>query len=91
MTDRDPKNFVNSPTGVALGANDCSEIETNLRQKRKPNIILLIADDLGYGDLGCYGQKYIKTPHLNRMAAEGMRFTDRRCVCTSGLPHSVLR
>jgi arylsulfatase A-like enzyme len=37
---------------------------------------LFLADDLGYGDLGCYGQKFIKTPHLDRMVAEGMRFTD---------------
>jgi arylsulfatase A len=34
-----------------------------------------MADDLGYGDLGCYGQKVIRTPHLDRMAREGMRFT----------------
>jgi len=42
----------------------------------KPNIIFVMADDLGYGDLGCYGQKHIRTPNLDAMAAEGMRFTD---------------
>jgi len=44
--------------------------------KDKPNIIFIMADDLGYGDLGCYGQKEIKTPNIDRLAAEGMRFTD---------------
>lgn len=43
--------------------------------RRKPNIVFILADDLGYGDLGCYGQKKIKTPNLDRMAAQGMRFT----------------
>lgn len=41
----------------------------------RPNIVWIMADDLGYGDLGCYGQKVIKTPNLDRMAREGMRFT----------------
>jgi len=42
---------------------------------RKPNIIYIYADDLGYGEIGVYGQKKIKTPHLDRLAAEGIRFT----------------
>ena len=41
----------------------------------KPNIIFILCDDMGYGDLGCYGQKYIQTPNIDRMAQEGMRFT----------------
>lgn len=45
-------------------------------EPRKPNIILIVADDLGYGDLGVYGQQEIRTPNLDRMASEGMRFTD---------------
>ena len=42
--------------------------------KRKPNIIFIMADDLGYAELGCYGQKKIKTPHIDQLAAEGMKF-----------------
>ena len=45
------------------------------RKQQKPNIIYIMCDDMGYGDLGCYGQQYILTPNIDRMAKEGMRFT----------------
>ncbi len=61
----------------------------------RPNIIFVLADDLGYGELGCYGQKTIKTPRIDRMAEEGLRFTQfyagstvcapSRCVLMTGL------
>lgn len=46
-----------------------------VKPSRLPNIVYLLADDLGYAELGCYGQKWINTPNLDRMAREGMRFT----------------
>lgn len=50
--------------------------ETRAAEKQpKPNIIFILCDDMGYGDLGCYGQKYIRTPNLDSMAQDGMRFT----------------
>ncbi len=56
-----------------------------------PNIIFIMADDLGYGDLGCYGQKIIKSPRLDQMAAEGMRFTQFYAGCPVCAPsRSVL-
>jgi len=69
----------------------------------KPNIIYILADDLGYGDLGCYGQENIKTPFLDQMAEEGMRFTDHyagstvcapsRCALMTGrhMGHAYIR
>jgi arylsulfatase A-like enzyme len=66
-----------------------------LAAANKPNIIFILADDLGYGDVGCYGQKRIKTPNIDRMASEGLRFTQAyagatvcapsRCVLMTGL------
>ncbi|NUN03496.1 MAG: sulfatase-like hydrolase/transferase, partial [Bryobacteraceae bacterium] len=69
----------------------------------KPNIIFLLADDLGYGDLSCYGQKRFSTPNLDRVAAEGTRFTQAyagstvcapsRCCLMTGLHsgHATVR
>jgi len=45
-------------------------------EARRPNILFIVLDDLGYGDFGCYGQKHIRTPHTDRIATEGTRFTD---------------
>ena len=70
---------------------------------RRPNIILIVADDLGYGDLGCYGQKMIQTTNLDKLAAEGLRFTSfyagstvcapSRCSLMTGLHsgHGLIR
>ncbi len=52
----------------------------------KPNIIFILSDDLAQGDLGCYGQKLIKTPNLDRMAAEGTRYTQAYCGTTVCAP-----
>src|SRR5687767_11139803 len=64
---------------LALAASAAERTRVNpLAEKlkpQKPSIIFILADDLGYGDLGCYGQKKIKTPNIDRLAAEGMRFT----------------
>ena len=43
---------------------------------QKPNIIFILVDDLGYGDIGCFGQKKIQTPHIDRLASQGIRFTE---------------
>ncbi len=48
----------------------------NAGMNKKPNIIIIFVDDMGYGDLGCFGSKKNRTPHIDRMASEGMKFTD---------------
>ncbi|MDP3914589.1 MAG: arylsulfatase [Bacteroidota bacterium] len=68
------KLFLASIAGSGLIA--MSSCTQKKQEVRKPNIIYIMADDLGYADLGCYGVQRIKTPNLDRMAAEGIRFTN---------------
>ena len=68
---------------------------------QRPNLVFILADDLGYAELGCYGQRVIKTPCLDRMAGEGIRFTHfyagatvcapSRSVLMTGLHHGHTR
>lgn len=82
---------------------DTIQTATSAEGKKKPNIVYILADDLGYAEVGCYGQEKIQTPHIDKLAAEGMRFTQHysgnpvcapsRCTLMTGLHtgHSQVR
>lgn len=86
-----------------LGLQANSEAQQVSKDGTLPNIVFILADDLGYGELGCYGQEKIKTPHIDRLAREGMRLTQHysgasvcapaRCVLMTGrqLPRAEIR
>jgi arylsulfatase A len=100
ITDRDPRtapwHFFRRTRLLAwcLVFLGCLLASWGVGAERAPNIIFILADDLGYGDIGAFGQRKIRTPHLDRMAAEGMRFTQHyagnavcapsRCVLLTG-------
>lgn len=71
-------------TVVALIAFVAAGFTTNAAEK--PNIIVIMADDLGYGDVGCYGAKRVKTPYIDQLAAEGLRFTSGYCSASTCTP-----
>ena len=58
----------------------------------RPNVIVILADDLGYGDLGCYGAKNVETPNVDRLASRGVRFTDMYAIAATSTPsrYSIL-
>ena len=55
-------------------------------QQAPPNVVVILADDLGYGDLGCYGARNVETPHVDRLATEGIRFTQAHAVAATSTP-----
>ncbi len=89
--------------GLALLAPLSSFAEENGANKKKPNIIYILADDLGISELGCYGQQLIETPNIDRLSQEGMTFSNHysgtavsapsRCVLFTGLHtgHAYIR
>ena len=73
------RTLVTSFTGliaVSLGA----------QNDRRPNVIVILADDLGYGDVSCYGSKTIKTPNIDRLANDGIRFTNGYATSATSTP-----
>lgn len=71
------------PLACFLAASPAAAAEANPQQ---PNIVFIMVDDMGYGDLSCYGQQTYQTPNLDRMAAEGIRFTEAYSGCTVCAP-----
>ncbi|MCM2373450.1 sulfatase family protein [Aporhodopirellula aestuarii] len=72
--------------GTTIGAAFATDVSGDPRAEM-PNVVVILADDLGYGDLGCYNpESQIPTPNLDRMAAEGMRFSDAHSPCTVCTP-----
>lgn len=77
------KAFLSSAAAATIGLSPLGRLLARSHPPvRRPNVILIVADDLGYAELGCYGQRYIRTPRIDAVAGEGVRFTQ----CYSGSP-----
>ena len=76
------KNVMPCAVAAMLGNHAADAAET---REQRPNVILIYADDLGYGDLECYGAKNVSTPNVNRLAGDGIRFTSCRYKYTVAL------
>lgn len=85
----DRRQFLKSlgASAVCVSFVGCSSVISEKKNSNpKPNIVFIMADDLGYQELGCYGQKKIKTPNIDKLAAEGMKFTDFYSACAVCAP-----
>lgn len=76
----------------AMTAEAKSVRDKKISNREHPNVIIILADDLGYGDLECYGAKNVQTPHVNRLAAQGIRFTNSHAIAATSTPsrYSIL-
>lgn len=70
----------------ALTAEARTPKENKVTNREQPNVIIILADDLGYGDLECYGAKNVQTPNVNRLAGEGIRFTNAHTIAATSTP-----
>lgn len=77
--------FISAGSALLASVSGC-KAATPVQKEKPLNVIYILADDLGYGDIGCYGQEKIKTPHIDRMAQEGMLFTQHYAGCTVSAP-----
>lgn len=66
---------MNIKTFVAIGCVAAYSLSSCTKKQQPPNVVIIMCDDMGYGDLGCYGQRLINTPNIDEMARHGMRFT----------------
>lgn len=71
--------------GIAAGA-ETPKKNKKVQEQEKPNVVIIYADDLGYGDLECYGAEGVKTPNVNKLASEGIRFTNMHAVAATSTP-----
>ncbi len=72
--------------GLGIGGILAATVSCSTKKQTPPNILLIYADDLGYGDVSCYGAFRISTPHVDRLAAEGLRFTNAHCSSATCTP-----
>ncbi|MED5284845.1 MAG: sulfatase-like hydrolase/transferase, partial [Planctomycetota bacterium] len=72
-------------TGVVFGL-VCWSVASTLQGADRPNVVLIYADDLGFGDVGCYGATSFQTPNVDRLAREGLKFTDAHAPAATCTP-----
>lgn len=84
------RNYAGISLLASLAACNSATAETvqknSTQAPKKPNVIVILADDLGYGDLKCYGAKNVETPHVDKLASEGIRFTNAHTVAATSTP-----
>ena len=71
---------------LSAGVAALSGLNSYAQSQQQPNIVIIVADDLGYGDLSCYGATSIRTPGMDRIANEGLRFTQGYCTAATSTP-----
>src|SRR6516165_7786171 len=74
---KEPGRIARAGSAVLIAISICHQAKASAPpDSQAPNVLLIVVDDLGYGDLGCYGSKQIRSPGIDRLAREGVRLTD---------------